>query len=142
MSAPVILPNWTFPGRVVRVRDGDTLVVALDRGRFSGGGRDWHEGAIRIRGLWCPEMNEEGGPEARTGLVDLLLEGREEDEAIGLRFMLLSGWDPRPQVICRTLRGNPQDPYGRIVADVWTHDGRSVAEIMIEREFGFAERPS
>ncbi|WP_253282799.1 thermonuclease family protein [Ruegeria sp. HKCCD7318] len=41
----------TLEGKVVHVRDADTIEIATDRGRF----------AVRLNGVDAPELNERGG---------------------------------------------------------------------------------
>jgi endonuclease YncB( thermonuclease family) len=116
-TAPVPSPNWTHPGVVVRVIDGDTLVVRLDLGRYGGGDVVEHTTTIRIAGLYCPELGEPGGEEARD-----------------FAKSIVGGAD----VMVQTRKPNPRDAYGRVVADVWIRLGRSFAEEMIEADHGSA----
>lgn len=117
MTAPVPSPNWTHPALVLRVIDGDTIVVRLDLGRYWGGATLGAEGPIRVAGLYSPELSEPGGPEARQAARSMV-------EGLG--------------VVIATRKPNPRDPYGRVVADVWLGDGRSFAELMIAAGHGRA----
>lgn len=59
-----MIPNftWTCPITILRWKDGDTCEVNIDRGW-----RGWTiKEAIRLYNLWCPEMNEPGGKEAKA----------------------------------------------------------------------------
>lgn len=115
---PVPTPNWCHPAQVVRVIDGDTMVVRLDLGRYGGGDRVQVETTIRVAGLYCPELREPGGHEA-------------------LNFAkVLIGLDDA--LVIQTRKPNPRDPYGRVVADIWLSDGSSFAEDMIEAGHGHA----
>lgn len=56
-----------YPAVVIKVTDGDTADVFLDRG-----GDDWWKTQLRFLGCACRESGEVGGPEAAqytTGLV-------------------------------------------------------------------------
>ena len=55
--------------RYVRCRDGDTIEVSTRHSE-----RIW---AIRLIDCWCPELREEGGPEAR-GYAEEVLEAADE----------------------------------------------------------------
>lgn len=123
MAAPVPTPNWTHSAEVVRVVDGDTFVARIDLGRYP---TKIHATAtIRIAGLWSPEKDEKGGPEATAALMKLLFpEDARPDE---------------PVVVLQTRKPDPRDPYGRVVADVWV-DGIGVAEQMISEGHGTAEK--
>jgi endonuclease YncB( thermonuclease family) len=107
-AAPVPTPNWTHPGTVVRVIDGDTLVIRLDLGRYPV--KIEAEASIRIADLHAPELKEPGGIETRAYVMDLV-----------------GGYPAWTDVVVQTRKPNPSDPYGRIVADVWLPDGTSIA---------------
>jgi micrococcal nuclease len=58
---------WTVPGKVVRVVDGDTLVLLLDLG--------WHisyEARCRLIGVNAPELDTDEGVAARLWVIDRL----------------------------------------------------------------------
>lgn len=112
MTTPAVDPNWTHPGTVVRVIDGDTLVIRLDLGRYPH--RVQTEVPIRLAGAYAPEMREPGGPETRDHVLELL-------RSTGLT-------EPYRAVTVRTRKPNPSDPYGRVVADVWADDGTNIGE--------------
>lgn len=51
---------WPWPvARLLEVHDGDTVKLAIDHG-FGEDAKEW----IRLRDVWCPEVNDPGGPEA------------------------------------------------------------------------------
>lgn len=58
------------PGVVVRVIDGDTVVLRLRLGFET-----LVEGPCRLAGIDAPEMRQEGGIEAKLWLMDRLLVG-------------------------------------------------------------------
>ncbi len=59
---------WVAPCQIIRWKDGDTCEVKIDRGW-----RDSREKeAIRLYGLWSPELNQIGGPEAKLYAESLL----------------------------------------------------------------------
>lgn len=113
---PVPTPNWCHPAQVVRVIDGDTMVVRLDLGRYGGGDRVEVETTIRVAGLYCPELREPGGHEALARAAELLID---------------------TEVVVQTRKPNPRDPYGRVVADIWLGSWL-YAELMIEEGHGHA----
>lgn len=114
MTAPVPTANWVHPATVLRVVDGDTVLVSLDLGRYPH--RLRAEVPVRIAGLYAPELRAPGGPEARAALT-----------------ALLDGPEP---LVAQTRKPDPRDPYGRVVADLWTSAGVNVAEWMIEAGHG------
>lgn len=58
---------WRFRARVVRVIDGDTVVILADTGFY---GR--HEVTLRLADVWAPELGSPEGELARNRLTDLL----------------------------------------------------------------------
>jgi endonuclease YncB( thermonuclease family) len=122
MTAHKSLPNWTHPGTVLRVIDGDTLLISLDLGKYPH--RIRVEAPIRIAGLYSPELDDEGGAEAAAHLLRLL-ERASLTEA--------------PIVTVTTRKPDPRDPYGRIVADVYLDTGQNVALAMIAAGHGTAK---
>lgn len=107
-------PNWTHYAEVLRVVDGDTLVVSLDLGKYIHKVRV--EAPIRIASLYCPELNEPGGKDARAHTMGLATPGMT--------------------VTVTTRKPDPRDPYGRIVADVTLPDGRDLATVVAEAGHG------
>lgn len=58
--------GWEWPyARLVDIHDGDTVRLDVDQG-FSVHSYQW----IRLLDVWAPELNEEGGPEARELVRD------------------------------------------------------------------------
>ena len=114
---------WRCQGTVVKVRDGDTFLADLDLG--------WHHwqhaptkgtgyGVIRVLDLWCPELREPGGPQARDYATALLLTTLTVVE----------------------LESHALDSFGRSLAKVTLPDGRDLATVMIEAGHGTPERRS
>lgn len=62
---------WTVPATVVRVIDGDTVIVDLDLG--------WrvyrNAERIRVMGLYCPERNTAAGKAAKAYAESILAPG-------------------------------------------------------------------
>jgi endonuclease YncB( thermonuclease family) len=112
---------WRCQGSVVKVRDGDTFLANLDLG--------WHHwqmapskgtgyGVVRVLDLWCPELHEPGGQEAKAYAVSLLPFSGE--------FV--------------TLESHALDSFGRSLATVTLPDGRDFATAMIEAGHGTKAR--
>lgn len=51
---------WDRRARLAWVKDGDTIEVVLDQG-FG----DTKQIAVRLLGVWAPELTQPGGPEAK-----------------------------------------------------------------------------
>ncbi|MGF1647701.1 MAG: thermonuclease family protein [Kineosporiaceae bacterium] len=105
--------------RVVRVVDGDTLVVAGDGGPVVDGG----EVRVRLLLLDTPEVDgpdateECLGPEASDFAAELMPEGST------LRLALDEA---------------SQDEFGRTLAYAWTEDGTFVNEAIVRNGYGYA----
>lgn len=100
---------WIVPCQVVRVVDGDTVVVKIDRGW-----RDSRENeSIRLAGLWSPELRDTGGSEAKAYAQTLLPVG----------------------TIC-VLHSKTLQSLGRTVGDLRLLDGRDFATLMIDAGHG------
>jgi hypothetical protein len=97
---PAYVRNATFVGN----HDGDTLLLALDHGRFPTS-KTVTECDIRVRGLYCPELSEAGGGEAAEFTRNVMMGAR--------------------RITVQTYKGS----FARTVADVWV-DGRLLAEIV------------
>lgn len=52
---------FDYKARVIRWIDGDTVVLFLDQGF-----ENWTIQHIRLIGLYCPELDAPGGPEAKA----------------------------------------------------------------------------
>lgn len=106
---------WVCPVTILRWKDGDTCEVNIDRGW-----RGWTiKEAIRVFGLWCPELAAPGGPEARDHAQKLL--------PIGAIAVLHS----------RTLQS-----LGRTIGDLRLLDGRDFASEMIAAGHGTRTEPA
>lgn len=100
-------PPYIYRAVVVRVIDGDTLVVDIDLG-FRIWVRDQH---LRLLDVHTPELHGTGAAE-------------------GVKAKnLLVGWVSGLDVIVRTEK-DKTDKYGRMLADVFLLDGRSVNQLM------------
>lgn len=120
-APPVPDLNWTHPAELVRVIDGDTFVARIDLGKYPT--KYLAEPHIRILGLWCPEIKDPGGVEARDALSALLLPSTTASGGL----------------IVQTRKPDPRDAYGRCLADVWSM-GVHVASRMIEAGYGTATK--
>lgn len=103
---PAYVRNATF----VSNHDGDTLVLALDHGKFPTS-RAVTECDIRVKGLYCPELSEPGGTEAAEHARALL--------------------EAASRITVQTYKGS----FARTVADVWV-DGQLFAETMVAAGHG------
>ncbi len=94
----MIWPLWHYRGKVVRVVDGDTLVVHLDLGL-----RVYTEVSLRLAGINAPEMRQ----------------GTKEDRAAGssARDYLATLLPPGAEVYVRTHKD--KQTFNRYVADVF-----------------------
>lgn len=65
--------KYTYTAKVVRIIDGDTLVLDIDLGLSV-----WRHGEhIRLAGIAAPELAQAGGKEARDYLASLCPPGTE-----------------------------------------------------------------
>jgi hypothetical protein len=118
VTAPV--PTYTFNAEVVNVHDGDTQWYRLDLGKFPA--RELVEPSVRVRGLYCPELDKPGGPEARDHARRLL----DHAAAVGDRI--------RVQTV-RPGTDHTDVSFARVVGDVWLGDVL-LAVAMIADGFG------
>lgn len=94
---------------VVLVHDGDTFSALVEL--------DFYVRIlikVRVHGLFCAELKEPGGPEARAAARGLLPEGS--------KITIQSYKD--------------EQSFTRWVCDVWAADGRSFADVMNAAGFG------
>lgn len=56
---------WDRRAQLLWVKDGDTIQAALDQG-FG----DTKEIAVRLLGVWAPELTQPGGPETKVFVQD------------------------------------------------------------------------
>jgi endonuclease YncB( thermonuclease family) len=103
---PAYVRNATF----VSNHDGDTVTLALDHGKFPTS-RSVTECEIRVKGLYCPELNEAGGAEAADFTHEVLSKAQ--------------------RIVAQTYKGS----FARTVADVWV-DGRLLTDVVVEAGFG------
>lgn len=90
---------WTVPATVLRVVDGDTLMLKLDLG--------WHisyEARCRLIGVNAPEIGTEEGQAAKRWVIDKLGFGGPESVA---------GWTVEVTLVSHAL-----DKYGRPLGQV------------------------
>jgi micrococcal nuclease len=104
--------TWTVPARVVRVVDGDTLIMDLDLGW-----KTWRLAErCRLAGINCPEMDTPEGVVARD-FVHQLLHWLPEDH------------DGQPVV---TFTSHSLDKYGRPLGHVRLADGRILNTLILD----------
>ena len=103
---PAYVRRATFIGN----HDGDTVVLALDHGKFPTS-KTVTECDIRVKGLYCPELSEPGGAEAAEFTRGLLAGAQ--------------------RITVQTYKGS----FARTVADVWV-DGRLLTDVVVEAGFG------
>jgi endonuclease YncB( thermonuclease family) len=108
MAEPV--PAYVRKAEFISAHDGDTVTLRLDHGRFPSV-RSVDEVPIRVRNLYCPELSEEGGPEARD-----------------FAHEILSG---AQRITVQTYKGS----FARTVADIWV-DGQLYAELAVAAGHG------
>lgn len=102
---------WTVPARVVRVVDGDTLILDLDLGW-----KVWRMGErVRLSGINCPEMNTPEGAAAR------------DFTHFTLRTGPLGTVVPDVTFVSRSL-----DKYGRPLGVVKLADGRVLNDLIFD----------
>ena len=112
-------PSYVRRAEFVREVDGDSFFVRLDHGKFPVT-RSVDEIEVRVRGLFCPELDEPRGEDARS-LTTVTLTSATE-------------------IVVETFRtkgGGGKGSFGRTVADVWV-DGRLLADIVIAAGLGAA----
>lgn len=103
--ARITREHWRHP-----VYDGDSLRIDIDLGLST-----WKlNEPIRLYGIDCPELHEEGGEEARDYVRSLLSEGDE--------------------IVVRTYKDRT-GKYGRYLADVYLEDGTHLNEHLIEKGY-------
>jgi hypothetical protein len=110
-------PSYVRRAEFVREIDGDSFIVRLDHGKFPVT-RSTDEIEVRVHGLFCPELHEPKGEDARS-LTTVTLMGAKE-------------------IVVETFRtkgGGGIGSFGRTVADVWV-DGRRLADIIIAAGLG------
>ncbi len=102
--------QWTVPGRVVRIIDGDTLCVDLDLGWGV-----WKIGEkVRLQGINCPEIDTPEGRKARAFVTGTLM-GRA------------STINPEVTVVSRGF-----DKYGRVLGSIILPNATDLATELLE----------
>jgi endonuclease YncB( thermonuclease family) len=110
LSPPPPEPAYVFRAEFISNHDGDTVTLRLDHGKFPDS-KACTEAVLRVKGLFCPELSQKGGPEARDAAHDLL--------------------STATRIVAATYKGT----FARTVADIWI-DGMSFAELMIAAGHG------
>lgn len=107
---------YRYEATVVRVLDGDTFEAMCDLGF-----RAWYRCSCRVLDLWCPELSESGGYEAKYAALDLFL-----------------GRIPSPPPVL--IHSTKLDGFGRALVAVTLADGTDFATRMIEGGYGTATK--
>ncbi len=112
---------WVVPCQIIRWKDGDTAEVKIDRGWRDSRERE----GVRLLGLWCPEMNEPGGPEAKAYAEGLLPSG-------SLAVL-------HSKALARAAWGSGQTSLERTLGDLRLLNGSDFATMMIAAGHGTAK---
>ena len=104
---------WVVPCKIIRFKDGDTAEVTIDRGWRDSRERE----AIRLYGLWAPELNEPGGATAKAYAETIL----------------------PPGTVC-ILHSRTLQSLGRTLGDLRLQDGTDFATLMVAAGHGTLER--
>lgn len=113
--------HWVCPARVIRWLDGDTCEVDLDMGWRITRARE----KVRLLGLYCAELNEPGGVEARAHAYVLAPPGAVvvvTSKALGKA----AEWTGASESLSRTL-GDIRLPDGRDFASTMVEDGHGLS---------------
>lgn len=114
---------YVYRAELVRVIDGDTIVVDLDLGL-----NDWRKDLhVRLLGINCPETRgseKKAGEAAKQFAYELLATELDRDRA-ALRFHDL--------IIDSRALESDDDSFGRLIAIVWIPDqSRSLNQLLLD----------
>lgn len=115
-SAP--RPGWVTPARVVRVYDGDTVIVEVKK-RFH----------VRLLDCWAPEIRTKDPAEKRQGIL-----ARDHLAA------LIDGREVILEVPADGLEIGKSFSFGRVLGQLYIQ-GRPVNEMMIEAGRATKDKP-
>lgn len=101
--------TWYYPAQIKRVIDGNTFVADVDWGAYN----KWVDAKIRVKDLYCPELSEEEGLDAKWYAKTLLT--------------------PGDYVVIHTKK---PDDFGRLLASVQLESGVDFATEMIAMGHG------
>lgn len=104
------IPAYAYLAKFISNHDGDTVTLALDHGKFPTS-KTVTEAELRVKNLYCPELNQTGGVEAAEFVHSVLASAGH--------------------IVAQTYKGS----FARTVADVWV-DGKLLSEIVIEAGHG------
>lgn len=110
------IPAYAFKAKYLGNHDGDNVWLALDHGKFPTS-RAVTECEIRLKDVYCPELNKPGGVEARDFVAATLFDAG--------------------RITAQTYKPS----FARTMADVWV-DGRLLSELIIEAGHGTKEKPA
>lgn len=106
--------RWTYPAAAVRVVDGDTIDLLIDKGF-----KEYKEVRVRLLGIDTPERGEEGFEEATTAVEDWMTDARAWF-VVGEGFPLLF----------ESFNGK-LDSFGRYLGRVWRKNGEDLCERLL-----------
>lgn len=111
---PVTDPRYWYSAKLQRVIDGDTIVVSIDLGLSITA----EHVTLRLAGIDAPELRTEEGQDSKRHLIAIM----------------------PAQVLLKTIKpprgtADRRGKYGRLLASVFTLDGRSINQQMIDDGF-------
>lgn len=113
MTEPI--PQYVFKAKYLENHDGDNATLALDHGKFPKS-KSVTEAELRIKGLFCPELDEPGGFEARDFVGEVLFNAK--------------------RITVQTYKGS----FERTISDVWV-DGELLSDLVVDRGLGSHKDP-
>ena len=119
MSAPE--PCYVRKAQFVAPVDGDSFYVRLDHGSFPNT-RSEDTIEVRVLDLWCPELDEPGGPEAADFTTSVM---RQAAKIVVQTF--------------RTKGDKGKGSFARTIGDVWVDDER-LADVVVGAHHGHRTR--
>lgn len=97
-------PDYTYRAKLVRVIDGDTVILCIDMGL-----RITTTAPVRLLGINCPEMRDQAGKDARAWTV--------------------TWFDSHPEFLVTTARD--PEKYGRWLGVLVGPDGLSLNDALV-----------
>lgn len=115
-------PSFIYKANVVRVIDGDTIVVDVDLGM-----RVFVRQSLRLYGINAPELRgpkaePERATAAKVFMADLLSQMVDYTNGLHQEFM---------ECVVKTFK-NAEDKYGRWLAIVENYKGENVNDLMVQ----------
>ncbi len=85
---------WDYRAKLIEVHDGDTIKLLIDNGLGSR-----QEEAIRLKGVFAPELSQPGGPETRDFVETYLSNNMQHDFKWPLHVVTEPNQSPEPTEI-------------------------------------------